>query len=110
MEFIFEFLFELLIEGMAGVTGHPKIPKGVRIFFAGILCLPFFVLFVLLGFSALYNSASGGILVAVLMWAVSLLPLYAWIHIIRKIILYKPVPKIEEKQEAENSASKTTEI
>lgn len=78
-----EFLFELLIEGLADAAGHPKVPLIIRLLIITLLLGGLTVLAIFVGFSAMEASGLAG---AVISWVIAAGLVYAWLYICYRII------------------------
>ncbi|MEM5770987.1 MAG: hypothetical protein AAGU32_22290 [Bacillota bacterium] len=78
-----EFLFELLIEGLADAAGHPKVPILIRLLIMTVLLGGLAALVILVGFSALEATGLAG---AVISWVIAAGFVFAWLYVCYRII------------------------
>jgi hypothetical protein len=78
-----EFLFELLIEGLADAAGHPKVPIFIRLMIMTILTGGLAAVAILCGFSALEASELVG---AIIGWVIAVGLVFVWFYGCYRII------------------------
>jgi Na+-driven multidrug efflux pump len=78
-----EFLFELLIEGLADAAGRPKVPLLVRLLIMMVLVGGLAAAVILYGFSALEATGLAG---AIISWTIAAGLVFLWLYGCYRII------------------------
>jgi len=84
MDFLFELIFELILEGSIEASKSSKIPKPIRYILIFLICLFFLFiisLFIIIGIDLLKENKIGGIIIIIFGILFALVCLYSFIKV-----------------------------